>query len=326
MVTALPTALIFNHVQNICCDLPKQSPRWWVLATMAPMSDRLLQLNDRGPDVAEAQSLLNRDGAILDPDGVFGNDTVQAVRELQGVANLPNMPINGVIDTAVWQFLRGLPEPSADIPTRAVAFIGREEVGSRRLYDSHCARPAWPGGGSGVTIGVGYDLGYQTGLEEDWAGLLSPDQLSALRPWLGIRGSSAAAGLAQLAHVTVAWRGAWTAFIRRSLPEKIVATRQAFPGCDRLPKLCMGVLVSLVYNRGAALADPANLPGERQEMRDIRDAVAVGSLKDIPAALRSMKRLWPEGSGLRDRREREALLFEEGLQPVTGDRVNNSTM
>ena len=26
-----------------------------------------------------------------------------------------------------------------------------------------------------------------------------------------------------------------------------------------------------------------------------------------------MKRLWPEGSGLRDRREREAKLFEQGL-------------
>jgi len=38
-----------------------------------------------------------------------------------------------------------------------------------------------------------------------------------------------------------------------------------------------------------------------------------GRLGDVPAALRAMKRLWPEGNGLRDRREREAKLFEEGL-------------
>ena len=80
-----------------------------------------------------------------------------------------------------------------------------------------------------------------------------------------------------------------------------------------MPRLCLGVLVSLVYNRGTSMTDPANLPGFRQEMRDIRDAVAAGRFTEIPAALRAMKRLWPEGNGLRDRREREAKLFEEGL-------------
>jgi len=79
-----------------------------------------------------------------------------------------------------------------------------------------------------------------------------------------------------------------------------------------MPRLCLGALVSLVYNRGTS-TDPAGLPGARKEMRDIRDAVAAGRFTDIPAALRAMKRLWPEGNGLRDRREREAKLFEEGL-------------
>jgi hypothetical protein len=61
------------------------------------------------------------------------------------------------------------------------------------------------------------------------------------------------------------------------------------------------------------MADPPGSPGVRKEMRDIRDAVAAGRFGDVAAALRSMKRLWPEGNGLRDRREREAELFEEGL-------------
>jgi GH24 family phage-related lysozyme (muramidase) len=74
------------------------------------------------------------------------------------------------------------------------------------------------------------------------------------------------------------------------------------------------MLVSLVYNRGTAMADSPRKPGDRKEMREIRDAVAAGRLASIPAALRAMKRLWPEGSGLRDRREREAKLFEEGLR------------
>jgi GH24 family phage-related lysozyme (muramidase) len=80
-----------------------------------------------------------------------------------------------------------------------------------------------------------------------------------------------------------------------------------------MPRLCFGVLVSLVYNRGAGMNDSGDNPGNRAEMRAIREAVATDRFGDIPAQLRSMERLWPVGNGLRDRREREAKLFEVGL-------------
>jgi len=274
------------------------------------MPDRLLKLQDNGPDVTEAQGLLNRNGAILDPDGDFGSGSEAAVREFQAAAGLP---VTGAIDAATWQRLRGLPEPSPAIPTRTVAFIAREEVGSRGFYDTRCTRPTWPGGASGVTIGVGYDLGYQGGFDADWSDLLTPAQMAALRPWLGRKGEPAAAGPPQLTGITIPWHAAWMAFIRRTLPQEIAATRATFIGPAPMPPLCLGVLVSLVYNRGTAMTDTAGHPGSRKEMRDIRDAVAAGRNAEIPAALRAMKRLWPEGNGLRDRREREAKLFEEGL-------------
>jgi hypothetical protein len=85
------------------------------------------------------------------------------------------------------------------------------------------------------------------------------------------------------------------------------------PDSLAMPRLCQGVLVSLIYNQGHAMADPRDDPGSRKEMRDARDAVAHGRLIDVPNLLRAMTRLWPEGNGLRDRREREALL-EEGLK------------
>jgi peptidoglycan hydrolase-like protein with peptidoglycan-binding domain len=128
------------------------------------MADPTLRLHDRAPDVARAQEFLNRAGAILDPDGDFGGGTVRAVREFRLANGLPD---NGLIDSPMWDLLRALSEPSPDIPTKTVAFIAREEVGGRDYYDSSCARPAWPGGDSGVTIGVGYDLGYQTAFEDD---------------------------------------------------------------------------------------------------------------------------------------------------------------
>jgi len=274
------------------------------------MPDRVLKLHDKGPDVAEAQGLLNRNGAILEADGDLGSGTEDAVREFQGAVGLP---VSGAVDAATWQRLRGLPEPSPDIPTRAVAFIAREEVGGRRFYDTQCARPTWPGGASGVTIGVGYDLGYQVAFDADWSDLLTPAQMSALRSWLGIKGKAAAAGPTQLTGITIPWHAAWTAFIRRTLPQEVAATRQTFARSEQMPRLCLGVLVSLVYNRGTSMTDTSGFPGSRKEMRDIRDAVAAGRIADIPAALRAMKRLWPEGNGLRDRREREAKLFEEGL-------------
>jgi hypothetical protein len=274
------------------------------------MPDPVLRRSDKGPEVIEAQGLLNRNGAILDPDGDFGGGTDVAVRELQAAAGLP---VTGVIDAATWGRLRELPEPCADLPTRVVSFIAREEVGGRGFYDAQCARPTWPGGASGVTIGVGYDLGYQSGFAADWSDLLTPTQMADLRPWLGRKGEVAKPGPAQLTTITIPWHAAWTAFIRRTLPQEIAATRATFTGPAALPPLCFGVLVSLVYNRGTGMSDTAGHPGSRKEMRDIRDAIAAGRMTDVPAALRAMKRLWPESQGLRDRREREAKLFEEGL-------------
>lgn len=274
------------------------------------MPDRLLKLKDKGVDVAEAQDLLNRDGAILDADGDFGGGTEKAVREFQAARTLR---VSGAIDDATWRALRALPEPSPDIPTRAVAFIAREEVGSRDLYDTRWAQPTWPGGDSGVTIGVGYDLGYQGDFTADWSGQLSEEQIAALRPWLGIKGVAAKAAPPQLTGVTIHWHGAWTAFVRRTLPVNVSLSRTAFSSPRSLPPLCLGMLVSLVYNRGAGMADPPGKPDARKEMRDIRDAVATGRLADVPTSIRAMKRLWPESKGLRDRRDQEAKLFEEGL-------------
>ncbi len=196
----------------------------------------VLKRGDKSPDVMEAQELLNRNGAILDPDGDFGGGTEDAVREFQAARGIP---LTGIIDTLAWRELRALPEPSRDIPTRAVAFIGREEVGSRRLYEMN-SRPTWPGGASGVTIGIGYDLGYQATFEADWAGLLTASQMAALKQWIGIRGSGAAAGPAALAGIAIPWSGAWTVFIGRSLPQSVGDTRNVFYRSREMPQLCLG--------------------------------------------------------------------------------------
>ena len=71
--------------------------------------DRLLRRDDEGADVIEAQNLLNRNGALLDPDGSFGSSTEGAVREFQIACRIP---VTGIIDVATWKGLRAQSEPS----------------------------------------------------------------------------------------------------------------------------------------------------------------------------------------------------------------------
>lgn len=278
------------------------------------MGDITLRPNDQGDAVVEAQDLLNRGGAVLDEDGKYGSSTIAAVREFRKANGLPDA---SSIDAPMWALLRALPEPNPNIPTRAVAFIGKEEVGGRDFYDRFCARPTWPGGSSGVTIGVGYDLGYQADFDKDWADQLPPATMDRLRPCLGLKGTAAAKALTQLADIAISWHSAWEGYIRRTLPQEITSTRGVFVAnaAKPLPRLCLGMLVSLVYNRGTSMAD--NSPDDRRrEMRQIRDALAIGNYDAIPDLFRSMRRLWQVGNGLRARREREAELFEAGLHSI----------
>jgi Putative peptidoglycan binding domain len=270
------------------------------------MSDRELRLGDSGDDVKLAQELLNRVGMLLDDDGQFGAATRTAVREAQ---ELGHLPVTGRVDTATWGWLRAQPEPSPDIATKAVTFIAKEEVGSRSYYESHSTHPSFPGGQSGVTIGIGYDLRFQTqdGFKGDWAGILNRQQFDTLLPFVGRQGSAEI--ISALADIVVPWRASWTVFIQRLLPAYVFRTRAAFPGFDQLNRLLRGVLVSLVYNRGAKMDGD-----DRREMREIRAAVQIGNLNAVPPAISSMKRLWPHSQGLCLRRDREAELFREGLR------------
>ena len=51
---------------------------------------------------------------------------------------------------------------SVKIPEEIVEMIVEFEVGNKKYYESKCKSPIWPGGSSGVTIGIGYDLAHVT--------------------------------------------------------------------------------------------------------------------------------------------------------------------
>ncbi len=178
----------------------------------------------------------------------------------------------------------------------------------------------WPGGASGITIGIGYDLGYVTvdQFEADWGDVLSPAVRERLKPAVGLRALKAKNQAAGLADIKLKLDDAKKVFAARTIPQYQLKTKQAFPGLEKLPGDAQGALVSLVYNRGASVVDK---PGEdrRKEMRAIRDAVAKRDLKEIAVQLRSMKRLWVGKNldGLLKRRDAEAALVESCLARVS---------
>jgi hypothetical protein len=198
---------------------------------------------------------------------------------------------------------------STQISDRAiVAIIGWEVGGGRAAYERLCARPDWPGGDSGVTIGVGYDLGYEAQFRGDWSGRLPAPALARLAAVCGITGAAAQAAAARVGDIVVPWDAADAVFRGRMLPRETARTLEAFPGAEALSPDSLGALVSLVFNRGAGMQGD-----RRREMRDIRDAIAARKFADVPPLIRAMKRLWPTSTDLRDRRDEEALLFAAGL-------------
>jgi GH24 family phage-related lysozyme (muramidase) len=170
----------------------------------------------------------------------------------------------------------------------------------------------WPGGESGITIGIGYDLGFSTEeqFEADWSPFLSSDEIERLKDVIGLSGDAAARRAGEFRDIKIERADAEQIFKDRTLPLYSQRTENAFPGIEKLPAAAQGALVSLVFNRG-----PGMNGDRRREMRAVRDAVGAGDLQEIANQIRAMKRLW-EGKGLDGllkRRDAEADLVESAI-------------
>lgn len=195
------------------------------------------------------------------------------------------------------------------ISAAAAEMIIGFEVSSPEEY---IPKPAWPGGASGITIGVGYDLGYASAtiIAQDW-GALPSTTITRLQSCAGRRAAAASFMLHLLADILVPWPAAEAVYRTCDLPRYAAQALSAFPNSDELSPDSFGALVSLVMNRGCGMADPKGFPGSRLEMRQIRLACINRNFATIPGFIRAMERLWT--NGLVERREEEAALFEKGL-------------
>lgn len=237
----------------------------------------------------------------VEADGVLGPETLTALEARLDIVPKP----------ATWSL-----ECSRDTLDEIVRF----EVSSPAYYQKRLQRPTWPGEQSGVTIGIGYDLGVTSRKQivADWDAHLNSTDLDLLLVAQGVTGESARQLVKGLSNVVIPYDMACAVFYQSTLPQFARMTRDTYPGTQSLPADAQGMLLSLVYNRGTKLSGAA-----RTEMADIVPLVrgGVAKLGAIADRIESMVRLWPNSKGLRDRRMREAQLIRAADHEYESDEL-----
>jgi len=199
------------------------------------------------------------------------------------------------------------------ISKKAIDLIIQFEIGGRTYYDKALQKPTYPGGESGVTIGIGYDLGYNTEKQflADWSPSLNLNFVNALRPLCGLKGEKVKGLIrGEVLNVRIPYNIAYDVFVKTSVPRYYKATLSIYPQLAELNEDTQGALVSMIYNRGTSLN------GERRkEMRNIVALVANKDYEGIAEEIENSKRLWEHKGmdGLVLRREAEADLIRDSI-------------
>ena len=200
------------------------------------------------------------------------------------------------------------PEHNLIVTRRGLDQIAQFEISSEGFYRRHLARPTWPGGASGITIGIGYDLGYNSKAQiiRDWGGKLSDEELGELVAVADKKGEAAEAVLSTVDHIKIPFETAKEVFYTTTLPRFARLTRKAYPGIEALPADAQAMLLSLVFNRGGKMSGT-----RRKEMKAIQPLVIQKDLDGIAREIRAMKRLWDVSllPGLHARRDEEARMI-----------------
>jgi hypothetical protein len=199
------------------------------------------------------------------------------------------------------------------ISSKSVDLIIQFEVGGRAYYEKALQKPTWAGGDSGITIGLGYDCGYNTEKQffKDWGNQLTPNFLEPLRRVVGLKGEQAKSMLrGELLQVRVPYNAAYEVFVKCSIPRYYALTKAIYPELDTLNEDTQGALVSMVYNRGNKIEGDSRL-----EMKAIVDMVAKQDYLGIAEEIEKSKRLWEQRGldGLVKRREAEADLVRDSI-------------
>ncbi len=239
----------------------------------------------------------------IDDDGLLGPTTLSKIESLLD-------QIHGADVTE--------PEHSLKVSPKGLEQIIQFEISSDAYYKRSLSHPIWPKGQSGITIGIGYDLGYNSSaqIKKEWQGEIPDADLDHLQDVATLKGDSAQNALVSVADIRIPLDAAKKVFYTATLPKYAQMTQKAYPGVETLPADAQTMLLSLVYNRGARMSGSS-----RREMKAIQSLVAAGDLAGIAEQIRSMKRLWDNNvlPGLHVRRDKEAEMIATARQDAEVD-------
>jgi hypothetical protein len=193
---------------------------------------------------------------------------------------------------------------------KGLKLLVKHEISSVAYYRKFLSHPVWPGGSSGVTIGIGYDLGHNSAsrMRKDWAGKLGEIYLEKLSVVCGLKKDAARQVLNGVKSIRVPIESARCVFYESTLIRYAAATGKAWPGVEALFPDAQAALLSLVYNRGTSFKGDS-----RKEMAAISPLVKEQDYPGISLQIKAMKRRW-EGKGLDGllkRRDDEARLVSQ---------------
>ena len=183
------------------------------------------------------------------------------------------------------------------------------ETGGKLHYNRFLKNLTWPKGKSGITMGIGADLGYMTHneFEKYFSRYFTKEQNKRIKEVIGLKGGLAKLVLPKVKDIQLSWENASEAFVEWTLPKFWNMTMNLWPEFDKLHEKAQVALVSIVFNRGASTRGPS-----RVEMLNIKPLVLKKDYKGIAKEIRKMKRLWENKGldGLLKRREEEAKMIE----------------
>lgn len=214
------------------------------------------------------QSFLDRHGAKLAIDGVAGPETQTALSDF--LHRLPELPVAELGPTLASDNFEGLDSP-----------------------------PDYPGGDSGVTIGLGYDLGYESNFEADWSEVLDAEVLERLAKTIGLKGGEAGVAAEHLRDIRITEAQAIGVFNKRTAAVYDAQLDKIYPGWRALLPEAQIAIWSLVYDRGNSLAG-----GDRIQMRAMVPMVQTGDYVGLANELIAMISIWNGSSIHQDMKTR----------------------
>jgi peptidoglycan hydrolase-like protein with peptidoglycan-binding domain len=298
----------------------------------------LLKRGSKGELVVRWQKFLQANRYDIGPrgaDGDFGFFTESATIKLQTQYQLGNQ--DGAVDDKTWGFaishdfkqirITPAPQNSAE-PSEALKLLkpsdkGYQTIldfevgGGQKYYDKYLSKPTLPGGDSGVTIGIGWDLRYNTvaRFNKFWGPRIPEPDATALRKLCGFKFANKFT-IKELSHIIIPWHHAEAVFNEDTIPRFWALTVNVFPGVELLPAEGQWAMLSLVFNRGGSLV------GERrQHMQKIANILKLGAMdgviskseiRMIAECFRNMTSIWSGKdiyTGMYRRRNAEADLL-----------------